>query len=114
MILLNYIIIVNIIHIIFIGPLFYYMGKNIKSLSRHTYPLIFAMFAYILYKFKPKFHLKSYYNIVQLSHSFFVAPLLLYILIKKNESHNSIGKLLEITGLIVSSYHSYKLYTRLT
>ena len=111
---LNYIIIINIFHIFFIGPLFYYMGKNIKSLSRHTYPLIFALFTYILYKFKPKFHLNSYHNIVELSHLYFVAPLLLYILIKKNNSNSNIGKLLEITGIIVSVYHSYKLYTRLT
>ena len=90
------------------------MGKNIKSLSRHTYPLIFALFTYILYKFKPKFHLNSYHNIVELSHLYFVAPLLLYILIKKNNSNSNIGKLLEITGIIVSVYHSYKLYTRLT
>ena len=112
--LLNYIIIVNILHILFIGPLFYYIGKNIKSLNRQIFPLIFSLFAYILYKFKPKLHLNSYYNIVQLSHAFFVAPLLLYVLIYKNNSNLNIGKLIEVTGIIVSLYHTYKLYKRLT
>lgn len=50
-------------------------------------------------------------NYIYYLHAFFVAPLFIYLGIKKNQTNQILLKSLLYLGIIVGLYHAYKLYS---
>jgi hypothetical protein len=108
--------IINLIHILFQGTLFIYIGLMKQNTSIYAYYLLLLLTLLILF-LVPLPNLKvTYWNSIKISHYLIFLPLLLYLSylgIYKKKISNNIYDLLFVLGVFVILYHSYKLYQRL-
>ena len=52
----------------------------------------------------------SYHQIIYLIHIFFVAPLFIYVGVKKDKVDKRLFELLVVLGFVVLLHHGYRLY----
>ena len=105
--------IINNIHIFVIGIVFLLLGIYKKDSPKILYYTvgILALLIPILMR-TPKVKI-SYWNVIKITHYFFVMPLLLYIAYKQDSLSNNMYDLLIVMSITIIIYHSYKLYTRM-
>ena len=109
--------IINLIHILFQGLLFFYIGlmKNKTNTIAYWLLLLLTLSIVLLVPIPKNFKI-TYWNAIKISHYIIFLPLLLYLsylgLYKKNISNN-VYDFLAILGIFIILYHSYKLYQRL-
>tara|TARA_Y100000816_G_C26050044_1_gene550472 strand:- start:218 stop:574 length:357 start_codon:yes stop_codon:yes gene_type:complete len=109
--------IINIIHILFQGILFLYIGimKNKTNILAYWLLLILTLSILLLVPL-PKNLKITYWNAIKVSHYIIFLPLLLYLsylgIYRKNISKNTYD-FMAVLGIFIILYHSYKLYDRL-
>lgn len=105
--------ILSIIHLLFVVPLFLFIGFKRAATPPWLYMSIFAIGAVILlyHGFKLIWRLKngSSYAWVNALHILIVAPLLLYIGYHKKETPRSCYELLLMLGFAAAGYHIFSI-----
>ena len=108
--------IINLIHILFQGTLFIYIGLMKEKSSIYAYYLLLLLTLFILILVPlPKFEI-TYWDAIKLSHYLIFFPLLIYLSylgINKQKISRNIYDFLLVLGVFIILYHSYKLYQRL-
>jgi hypothetical protein len=102
-----------IIHLLFVVPLFLYVGFTRAETPRWLYLALFAIGAIILiyhgFKFVVRLSNRSSYTWVNALHILTVAPLLLYIGYHKKDTPRAAYELLLMLGFAATGYHLFSL-----
>lgn len=102
-----------IIHLVFVVPLFLYIGFTRSETPSWLYMAIFAIGAVILvyhgYKLALRLYTRSGYSWVNALHILTVAPLLLYIGYHKKDTPRFAYELLLMLGFAAAGYHLFNL-----
>ena len=117
----NYLDYINLFHMIIIGPMFVYFGKNKENTTKWISELIVLLVLGIFYSVHFPQNTKNirftdnYWNIISYLHYIIIVPFLLYLAYYHKQnikfSKNTYESLL-IFGLTVILYHTYKLVNR--
>jgi hypothetical protein len=103
----------SIIHLLFVVPLFLYIGFMRAETPRWLYMALFAIGLVILlyhgYKLIVRLNARSGYVWVNAIHVLTVAPLLLYIGYHKKDTPRSAYEIMLMLGFAAAGYHLFSL-----
>lgn len=104
---------VNLFHILFVVPLFLYVGISRTETNRSVFNFILVLGLFItiyhLYKGYLRYVTGSPMLWVNLIHVFYVGPILLYIGMKKETTPRSAFEILLLLAFAAGGYHLYNL-----
>jgi hypothetical protein len=107
----------SIIHLIFVVPLFLYIGFVRSDTPRWLYLTVFAIGWVILvyhgFKFIVRLKNRSGYTWVNAIHILTIAPLLIYIGYHKKETPRFAYEILLMLGFAAAGYHTFSLVRQL-
>ena len=105
--------VLSFFHLIFVVPLFLYIGFQRSSVPHWVYLTIFTIgaviFVYHGFKLFLRIQSQSAYSWVNAIHVVLVAPLLLYIGYHKKDTPRSAYELLLLLGFAAAGYHLFSL-----
>ena len=106
-----------IIHLVFVVPLFLYVGFTRSETPRWLYLALFAIGAVVLvyhgFKLAVRLSTRSGYSWVNAIHIATVAPLLIYIGYHKKDTPRFAYELLLMLGFAAAGYHLFSLVRQL-
>lgn len=104
---------INLFHILFVAPLFLWVGTQRDSVSQHFYWILLSLgllvTVYHIQKTYVRYQSGSAMIWVNLIHALFVGPLLLYIGWRQKETPRSAYELLILAAFGALGYHLYNL-----
>lgn len=110
-------IMLSLFHLVFVAPLFLGVGFIRSATPEWLYMGILvlgvAILLYHSYKLLLRIKIKSNYTWVNAIHILTVAPLLIYIGIKKRDTPRFAYELLVMLGFAATGYHLYSLVSQL-
>lgn len=104
--------IIHLFHILFVGPLFLYVGIKGTSISPTMFPILLGLGSFIIayhsYLAFKKYNLgtSAWVNYI---HIFIVGPLLVYIGYQKENTSRKFFEILIMLGMAAIGYHGYYL-----
>jgi len=107
-------IILHLFHILFVGGLFLYIGVKQKNMPNYMFNIILFIGVFILlyHGYKIYMKIKNKQNPwVNLFHILVVAPLLIYIGHKKQDSPRYIYEFIFMLSFAAIGYHAYYMIT---
>ena len=104
---------IYLLHLLFVGPLFMYVGLRRYKTPNYLYSLLFwlgiIVLLYHAYKFYTAYK-NDFINHVNIYHILLVGPLLIYIGYQKEETNYVYFDLLTIFGLGLVGHFAFKTY----
>ena len=104
---------IYLLHLLFVGPLFMYVGLRKYKTTNFLYSTLFLLGIIVLlyhaYKFYTSYK-NDYINHVNIYHILLVGPLLIYIGYQKEETNYVYFDLLTIFGLGLVGHFAFKTY----
>lgn len=99
---------INLMHILVIGPLLFYIGYNQKSNTEKVYHMIFTLIIMLPFMVSyPSLEFKSSKDVNRIIHLILYTSLGYYIYKKKNDLPIVAFILMKYTGLAIISIHIY-------
>ena len=108
--------IINLFHILLVGPLFLYVGINGLNIPKQMFPFLLILGAFIVI-----YHSYLAYNKFKLGnsgwvnyiHLLIIGPLLVYIGYQGLETSRKFFEMLLMLGMAAIGYHGYYLYKQM-
>ena len=105
---MNYLTMINLGHMLALGPLFLYVAYKKNTNNIYMYYLLLLLGIYAIYKHSTE--IKTYgFSFVSIVHILLVGPLLVYIGWLKTNTPNGAYELLLMSGFAVIAYHGIQL-----